>query len=300
MRLNGLHHVSSITGDAKYNVDFHTRLLGMRLVKKTVNQDDVSAYHLFYADALGSAGTELTFFDWPSVPRSRIGAGAVTETALRVGGGAESLNLWAGWFDKNKVAHGEIENGSLAFQDAEGQRLRLVAEADAGGHPWRESPVPLHAAIFGLSNVTLTVEEREPTARFLTGVLGFRESESSLFETGEGGPGAQLRLLVSPNRGAPGAGGVHHVAWAVRDAETQQAWLDHLAEHLVPNSGLIDRFYFQSVYFRVPGGILFEIATEGPGFTADGEDVDHLGERLSLPPFLEKNRVRIEAGLKPL
>jgi len=193
----------------------------------------------------------------------------------------------------------------LAFRDPEGQRLRLVAEPRDSGdsfHPWKKSPVPAECAIVGLSAVRLTVADFSPTARFLTDVLGFRASERdpSLFELGDGGPGAQLRLVESNDVARHGSGGVHHVAWAVTDLEQQHAWLERLAEYRVGTSGLVDRFYFQSVYFRIPGGILFEIATEGPGFTADGEDVEHLGERLSLPPFLENRRAQIEAGLKPL
>jgi len=307
--LRGLHHVTAVTATAPANLDFYTRVLGMRLVKKTVNQDDVSAYHLFYADALGSPGTELTFFDWAGIPRVRNGAGVVTETALRVAGGVETLDLWGAWFDKNAVAHGKVEDAtfpSLAFQDGEGQQLRLLAEprsaASADAHPWRGSPVPLEAAIFGLGGVTLTVRDMEPTARMLTEVLGFRVNaeDPAVFEVSRGGPGAQLRLLASATPSKQGAGGVHHVAWSVSDVNEQKAWLEHLAEYGIGTSGLVDRFYFQSLYFRIPGGILFEIATEGPGFTADGEDLEHLGERLSLPPFLEERRAEIEGGLRPL
>jgi glyoxalase family protein len=311
--LRGLHHVTAVTADARLNLAFYTRILGMRLVKKTVNQDDVSAYHLFYADELGQPGTELTFFEWTHVPPAQPGAGAVTETALRVTGGTATLEIWREWFDRNGVTHGAIEEASAAgfpslpFQDPEGQRLRLIAEPRAVGtvaglHPWSGSPLPPEASVVGLGAVTLTVPNFDLTARALTETLGFRASahDASLFETGEGGPGRQLRLLSSRERGTPGAGGVHHVAWAVADLEAQHVWREHLARHGVANSGLVDRFYFQSLYFRIPGGILFEIATEGPGFTADGEDPAHLGERLSLPPFLEKQRAQIEAGLRPL
>lgn len=325
--LRGLHHVTAVTGVAKANLEFYTRILGLRLVKKTVNQDDLSAYHLFYADEVGSPGTELTFFDWKRVPAARPGAGTVSETALRVVGGVDTLERWARWFDKKGVGHGAIEGEpgasypSLPFQDPEGQRLRLVAEpaadADAvsGFRPWRGSaaapaPEPVAEsqsefpgdAIVGLSAVTLTVWDLEPTTRVLTEVLGFRPSagDPALFEVGDGGPGAQLRLLASSGHGSMGVGGVHHVAWRAADGDEQRAWLERLARYGVATSGLIDRFYFQSLYFRIPGGILFEIATDGPGFTADGEDFEHLGGRLSLPPFLEKSRAQIEAGLEPL
>ena len=312
--LHGLHHVTAVTADAVRNLDFYTRVLGMRLVKQTVNQDDVSAYHLFYADELGQPGTELTFFEWAHVPPARPGAGAVMETALRVLGNAATLALWRDWFDRHGVSHGEIETPinadalpSLPFQDPEGQRLRLIAQprtAEAAAHarPWSGSPLPPEASVVGLGAVTLTVRDPAPVVRLLTDTLGFRVNpdDATLFETGAGGPGRQLRLLTSREPAVHGGGGVHHVAWSVANVEEQRAWQRHLAKHGVANSGLVDRFYFQSLYFRIPGGILFEIATDGPGFTADGEDPAHLGERLSLPPFLEPHRTEIEAGLRPL
>ncbi len=311
--LHGLHHVTAVTADARANLAFYAGILGLRLVKKTVNQDDVSAYHLFYADELGQPGTEVTFFEWAHVPPARPGSGAVTETALRVLGGWETLETWRAHFERKGVRQSAIEDApsiglpSLAFEDPEGQRLRLVAEprtpdAIAGAKPWSGSPLPPEASVIGLAAVTLTVRDFEPTARMLTEVLGFRASaqDPSLFETGAGGPGRQLRLLTSATVAKHGGGGVHHVAWSVRDGAEQRAWEQWLARCQVANSGLVDRFYFQSLYFRIPGGILFEIATDGPGFTADGEDPAHLGEKLSLPPFLEPHRAQIEAGLHPL
>ena len=310
----GLHHVTAVTADARPNRDFYTRVLGMRLVKQTVNQDDVSAYHLFYADDVGQPGTELTFFEWAHVPPARAGAGAVTETALRVRGGQETLDAWRGHFARHGVAHGEIEDWSgglpsLAFRDPEGQPLRLIAEPGGRDHdglremrPWQGSPLGPAASVVGLGAVTLTVPARGSTAALLTDVLGFQPhpDDATLFEVNGGGPGRQLRLLESGEPGSSGAGGVHHVAWSVADREEQNRWLAHLRQHRVGNSGLVDRFYFQSLYFRIPGGILFEIATDGPGFTADGEDAAHLGERLSLPPFLEPRRAEIARGLRPL
>lgn len=310
LALNGLHHVTAVTANAKRNLDFYTRVLGLRLVKRTVNQDDVSACHLFYADALGRAGTDLTFFEWGHAAPNRPGAGMVSETALRVLGGTESLTRWIEWFDQSGVTHGKIETAhrvaSVSFQDSEGQHLRLVAEphpADPSAfHPWRGSPVPLEAAIVGLSAVTLAVRDSDAMAHFLTEILGFRPSpsDSTLFETGGGGPGAQARVLTDSNRGTPGAGGVHHVAWSVADVKELLAWQERIEGFRLRTSGLVDRHYFQSLYFRIPEGILFELATEGPGFTADGEALEHLGEKLSLPPFLEPRRAEIEAGLKPL
>ena len=311
--LHGLHHVTAVTADAPRNLTFYTGVLGMRLVKTTVNQDDTSAYHLFYADAKGSPGTELTFFEWRHVPPAHPGAGVVTETALRLAGGRPALEQWRRHLLSHGVISGEIETQpgtdlpSLAFTDPEGQPLRLVAEDaatldPAAHHPWTGSPLPPEISVFGLSAVTLTVRQPAETARFLTDILGFRPSASdpALYETGSGGPNTQLRLLSSNAPATQGAGGVHHVAWTVADRIEQQAWARHLAAHRVANSGEVDRFYFQSLYFRIPGGILFELATRGPGFTADGEPLEHLGERLSLPPFLENQRAHIERGLRPL
>jgi glyoxalase family protein len=320
--LLGLHHVTAVTGDAPGNLDFYTRVLGLRLVKKTVNQDDVSAYHLFYGDELGNPGTELTFFDWPNSGPAVQGAGAVTETALRIPGGRGALEWWVQRFDKLGVRHGGLETSStqggvtasLPFFDPENQPLRLRAEdrtdAQAGVLPWRGSPAPPEAAITGLSAVTLNVRRPERTIALLKNVLGFRESDMQgngldglWLETGAGGPGAQVRVVAAdpalPFGGYTGSGGVHHVAFRVADAETQRLWHEHLVAAGLPVSDIINRFYFRSIYFREPGGVLFEIATDGPGFAAD-EDAAHLGERLSLPPFLEPQRRQIEAGLRPL
>jgi glyoxalase family protein len=307
---HGLHHVTAVTAVAQQNLDFYTQILGLRLVKKTVNQDDVSAYHLFYADAKGSPGTDLTFFDWAHVPRTRHGADMISETALRIRGDESALALWAKWFDQNSVAHRAIETvagrPTLPFEDGEGQRLRLIADPAAPDgaefHPWIGSPVPLENAIVGLGAVTLTVREPEPVARVLTEILGFRARAESptLFETGPGGTGAQLHLLGTTTRGTHGAGGVHHVAWRVRDVAQLLAWQKRIESFGLGTSGEVDRHYFQSLYFRIPGGILFEIATDGPGFTADGEDPEHLGEKLALPPFLEGRRASIEANIQPL
>jgi glyoxalase family protein len=305
--LNGLHHVTAITARAQANLDFYTGKLGLRLVKKTVNQDDVSAYHLFYADAIGSPGTDLTFFDWAQVPSAIAGAGTTTETGLRVLGGEDSLRKWIKWFDSKQIEHGEIEAAfgypSLSFTDGEGQRLRLIVDdsSEDAVHPWRGSPVEKSAAIVGLGSVTLTVRDVAETTRFLTGVLGFRRREQDgAFETGRGNVGSLLELKAALHSGREGAGGVHHVAWRAADSSELHAWQEHLETHGYRTSGEIDRHYFRSLYFRIPGGILFEIATDGPGFAADGEDPAHLGEKLALPSFLEPHRARIEANIKPL
>jgi glyoxalase family protein len=312
--LEGLHHVTAITGDAPGNVAFYTRTLGMRLVKKTVNQDDVSAYHLFYADSKGSPGTDLTFFDWPNTPPNRPGAGSIAPVALRVADAA-SLAWWLARFDAEGVSHGEVaeRNGRayLTFTDPEGQQLELVADGGApGGVPWAASPVPAEHQVKGLHGVTLTSLRTQATVDVLVGAMGFRAAgEGELpgggvehyFELGPGGPGAEVILSVPAEVGPAqqGHGGVHHVAFRVPDDETHVAWQEHIAGVGLRPTPVIDRFYFKSIYFREPGGVLFEIATDGPGFAAD-EPEEHLGERLALPPFLEPDRERIEAGLIPL
>jgi glyoxalase family protein len=317
MELTGLHHVSAMTAQAARNVEFYTRLLGMRLVKKTVNQDDTTSYHLFYGDEIGRAGTELTFFDIAHLAPNRPGISSISRTALRVTG-RDALTYWQERFAEHGISYGEIRTEAgravLPFQDFEGQRLSLVDDAGAplaGGTPWERSPVPAEMGIRGLASVNLTVADPEPTAWALTEVMGFRLAENEpgeqqeqqvlIFDTGPGGPGAQVRLDVRPDLASErlGRGGVHHVAFRVPDEEQHAAWIDRLAAAGVRNSGIIDRFYFKSIYFREPNGILFELATDGPGFVTD-EDEATLGERLALPPFLEPQRERIEARLRPL
>ena len=317
MELGGLHHLTAVTTSAADNVAFYTDVLGMRLVKKTVNQDDTSAYHLFYGDELGRPGTEVTFFDWPQlrVAANHPGAGEVSTTELRVPDRA-ALEWWVDRFDELGVNRTGIQerNGRayLDFTDPEGQRLRLSedrGEGVLGGVPWENAPVPQGAGIRGLGAVDLTVAELEPTAWVLTEVLGFRKTDEEsagagrtvTFEVGPGGPGTTVRVVEKP--GAPyahlGRGGVHHVAFRTPDDEEHAAWRERIRRAGLGVSPQIDRYYFRSIYFREPGGILFEIATDGPGFATD-EDAEHLGERLSLPPFLEGRREEIEARLDPI
>ena len=320
MQLTGLHHVTAVTANAEENLRFYTEVLGLRLVKKTVNQDDVSAYHLFYGDEKGSPGTEVTFFDWSFAAPRRHGTGTISEIGLRVPD-TKSLEWWRSRFEDYGVEHlGIVERGGrmcLPFSDAEGQRLSLVAEDGQakveGGTPWKESTVPAGVAIRGLNHVTLTVDRLESTARELTDVLGFQQQNSYtitdddlkreifVFTTGMGGPGTEVHVDVRPDlpRGSVGRGGVHHVAFRTPDDEHHQLWQLQLQRAGVEVTPVIDRFYFRSLYFREPGGVLFEIATDGPGFDTD-ESLEHLGEELALPPFLEPHRARIEAKLKPL
>jgi len=323
MQLGGLHHVTAVTGDAAGNVAFYTQTLGLRLVKKTVNQDDVSAYHLFYGDEDGHAGTEVTFFDWPNAGPNLPGTGTIAAIALWVPD-RSALDYWERRFTTLGVSHGAIEDGSgrstLPFVDPEGQRLELVAANESerdrpGGTPWTKSPVPAAYQIRGLHAVRLLVARREPTARILTQTLGFRlEAEYVLstadgsaprsvavFAVGPGGLGTEVQLEERPDLspGLVGIGGVHHVAFRTPTKEEHRTWRRRVGAAGVPVTPIVDRYYFESIYFREPGGILFEIATDGPGFATD-EDPAHLGERLALPPFLEPYRVQIEAGLRPI
>jgi glyoxalase family protein len=314
MQLHGIHHLTAVTADARGNHDFYTRVLGMRLVKKTVNQDDTSAYHLFYADGAGSPGTDVTFFDWP-VGREQRGTSSIVRTALRVAGKA-ALEDWSAWLDAAGVTHGPVRqiDGRLQldFDDPEGQRLALVDDGGAGPfHPWARGPVPEPFQVRGLGPITISVPDLTPSDLFLTEVMAMRQARSyadsdapgvavHVYEMGEGGPAAELHVRVEPAlpKARPGAGGVHHVAFRVHDEEYGR-WADRLRRLRIPSSGPVDRFYFRSLYTPGPGGILYEIATDGPGFAAD-EPLESLGECLSLPPFLEARRAAIESGLAPL
>lgn len=317
MQLEGIHHVTAVTGDASRNVAFYTQVLGMRLTKKTVNQDDVSAYHLFYGDEFGSPGTDLTFFDWPDIGYNRPGVGSISTIELGVTGG-DALSWWEERFNDYNVSHDGIQTRGaearlvLPFRDPEGQRFELV---DDGGKMenthWRRSPVPVEMAIHGFYAVRLTLRNLEPSARLLTEVLGFRrggtyltphQTTVTVFEVGPGGPGTEVHLEIHPElpfHRFVGIGGVHHVAFRTPNEEEHRQWRDRIARVNPTVTPVIDRFYFRSIYFREPGGVLFELATDGPGFVVD-EDVATLGERLSLPPFLESQRAAIESQLRPI
>ena len=316
MKLSGLHHVTAVSGNARSNIDFYTRVLGMRLVKKSVNQDVISTYHLFFGDAVGSPGADLTFFEWPNVPAHVQGAGDVSAISLVVPDRA-ALEWWQKRFDAEGAPHGEIEDwtgrSTLPFTDPEGQRLELVVgRREHDTTPWAERPVPVEFAIRGLGPVRLTVRALAPTATVLTSVMGFRRayeyqlssdlSQSVVvFETDKGGVDAEVHVYVQPQleQAEVGIGGVHHVAFRTPSDEEHRAWQERVAKSGLQVTPVIDRYYFRSIYFREPGGVLFEIATDGPGFAED-EDINHLGEKLSLPPFLEDRRAEIEAVLPPL
>lgn len=313
MELTGIHHLTAITANARENKRFYTDTLGLRLVKKTVNQDDTSAYHLFYADGLAQPGTDLTFFDWPAA-RERRGTNSISRTGLRVAG--DSFDYWAGRLADRGLEVGKIAEldgrTSLDFHDPEGQRFRLTQDApDVVANAWQKSPVPAQHQIHGLGPITISVADLAPTDLVLTGVMNMRKVRDyaspdgqgtvHVYEMGAGGPAAELHVAVQPDLpvARQGAGGVHHVAFRVPDKAAIHDWALRLNELRVPSSGEVERYYFRSLYFREPGGNLFEIATDEPGFAVD-EPLESLGESLSLPPFLEGRRAQIEAGLKPL
>ncbi|WP_173918421.1 ring-cleaving dioxygenase [Halobacillus sp. Marseille-Q1614] len=312
MELKGIHHVSAITANAQKNYDFYTNILGMRLVKKTVNQDDTSMYHLFYADTKGNPGTDLTFFEIPRAGHTYPGTHSISTTSLRVKDD-DALIYWKERFVKLKVDHGDIievmNRKSMNFRDHEGQRLTLVSDENnsgvAAGTPWEKSPIPKEYGITGLGPVHLSVKDAGPTKKVLKEILGFRETGTInnrlVMETGEGGSGAEVHIEERTDlpREKPGRGSVHHVAFRAADEQELAKWKTIIEKAGFPNSGLVDRFYFKSLYFREPNHILFEIATDGPGFDTD-EDIERLGENLALPPFLEDQRDQIEAKLRPI
>ena len=315
-KLTGLHHLTAVTAHAAANFAFYTQTLGMRLVKKTVNQDDVRAYHLFYADGHATPGSDLTFFDWPTTPPEQRGSHTVTRTGLRVGSAA-SVTWWAERLQQLGVQYGEVTERdgrvTLDFEDFEGQRLSLIDDGGAGeGAPWPDSPVPAEHQIRGLGPITMTVSQLAPTSDVLTRALGMQPLRTypapddpgqkvHVFGMEGDGPAAELHVAVAPHLrfARPGAGGVHHVAFRVATEIEHKAWDVRLRSLRIQTSGLIDRYYFRSIYFREPNGVLFELATDGPGFAVD-EPLEALGERLALPPFLEPRRADIEAHLKPL
>ena len=298
MKLEGIHHVTAITGDAPRNVDFYARVLGLRLVKKTVNQDDPTVYHLFYADEKGSAGADITFFEYPDARRGRAGAGMVHRVVWRVASG-EALDFWADRLAGEGVAL-ERADGGLRFSDPEGLDLELGAtdvedEPLVAAHP----DIPEELAIQGFDAVRAFSANPDASRALLENALAFdRRGEREWEVRGERLGGRYLYDEPPAERGFGGAGTVHHVAWS-STMEEHEAWRRRALESGASPTPVIDRFYFRSIYFREPSGVLFEIATLGPGFATD-EPADRLGERLSLPPNFEHLRERLEPVLTPL
>ncbi len=304
----GLHHVTAIAGDPQINVDFYVGVLGLRLIKKTVNFDDPSTYHLYYGDGVGSPGTVMTFFPWPGVRRGTLGSGQTSATAFAVP--KHSLDFWRQRLDESLVRADDIERfgvPGLAISDPDGLRLELLASAQlgVGREPWDGSSVPAEHAIRGFDVVTLLHADSDLTERLLVDAMGFRrvaaDGRRVRFESGDGGSGTFVDLLHDPGAtsGRVAGGSVHHIAFRLADDDAQAGWQHRLIEAGHPTTEVKDRMYFHSIYFREPGGVLFELATDNPGFSTD-ESVEELGSGLRLPPWFESARDRIEKSLPAL
>ncbi|MEK5252835.1 ring-cleaving dioxygenase [Paenibacillus sp. FSL F4-0125] len=310
--LKGIHHVTAITSSAEKNYEFFTYVLGMRLVKKTVNQDDIQTYHLFFADDKGSAGTDMTFFDFPNIPKGVHGTNEIAKTSFRVPTDA-ALDYWVKRFDRLDVKHSGIKEQfgkkTLSFVDFDDQQYQLISdefnEGVASGTPWQKGPIPLEFAITGLGPIFVRIADFSYFKEMLEKVMLFKEIGQEeayhLFEVGEGGNGAQI--IVEHNEDLPNArqgfGTVHHAAFRVEDRTMLDEWTKHFEDFGFRTSGYVDRHFFESLYTRVAPQILFELATDGPGFMGD-EEYETVGEKLSLPPFLEPKREQIEKLVRPI
>lgn len=303
----GIHHVTAIAGDPGRNADFYVGTLGLRFVKRTVNHDDTNTYHFYFGDRRGTPGTAITFFPWTDEGRQgEFGAGQTAATAYAIR--PESVGYWRDRLADRGVELTETEHFGepvLSFADPDGIGLELVgteAAAGAPAEPWEESPVPTEHQLRGFDGVTLAVAGYEPTERVLTGVLGYELADEDdgrrRYRTAAGErPGTTVDLVeTDAERGRMGVGTVHHVAFKAEDTEQQEAYREAFEEQGLRVSEIIDRKYFHAIYAREPGGVLFEVSTMGPGFTAD-EDVEELGSRLTLPEWLEEEREAIEAAL---
>ncbi|MDR1568587.1 MAG: VOC family protein [Streptococcaceae bacterium] len=314
--LGGIHHVTAITSSAQHIYEFFTNILGLQLAKLTVNQDDYETYHLYFTDENGAPGTDMTFFDFPNIPKGTKGTNNIDRVSFRVPTDA-SLIYWLDRFEKAEVIHGAIDKrfgkSFLPFEDFDGQRYQLISdEANvgvAGGIPWEKSNVDKAHAITGLGPVFVVVDDFELIDLVLRDVLGFRNTADDgsyfLYEIGEGGSGGSIIIEVNTDETAAvqGYGNIHHLALRVKDQESLNYWIERLKSVRLPDSGLVDRFYFQSEYFRAASQILFELATDGPGFWVD-EPKEVAGESLSLPPHLfpgdEATKAKAAAALRPL
>jgi glyoxalase family protein len=300
MTLQGLHHITASTGDAPRNVDFYTGVLGMRLTAKSVNQDDPSVYHLFYGDEHARPGADLTFFEYPGAAPGRSGAGMIHRIVHRVAG-QDALAFWADRLGGRGVAV-QRDAGSLRFADPEGLAHELVVDPSDDAPLTAVHPeVAAEVALRGFEGVRAYSADPDASAAMLEGLMGARRiGGENQFELRGARRGSWIAFDPAPSEpGRQSAGVVHHVAWGTEDAELQ-SWIDRVAEAGVPSSGYVDRHYFHSLYFREPGGVLYELATEEPGFLVDGLSVEELGTRVILPPFLEQHRDQIEQRLTPL
>ncbi|HZJ87115.1 MAG TPA: ring-cleaving dioxygenase [Erysipelothrix sp.] len=309
-QLKGIHHVTAITSSAEKIYDFYTHILGMRLVKKNVNQDDLTSFHLFFADDKGSAGTDMTFFDFKGAGPHQKGNNDISRTTFRVNDD-KAIEYWMKRFDHYEIEHElkkMFDKKLLFFEDFDGQRYALISDENnkgiESGTPWLKGPVPNEFAITGLGPVFLNVFDFDSMNLALVNVMKMRyvsqEGDYHLFEMGQGGNGAAVYVYEDKTmlRSFQGYGGVHHVAFRTEDKQHIDAWKKHFDNLNLPNSGHVDRFYFESVYIRLYPGILFELATDGPGFIDDEESYEILGEKLTLPPHLRDKREYVEKHLK--
>ncbi|WP_148358565.1 ring-cleaving dioxygenase [Peribacillus simplex] len=310
--LKGIHHVTAITSSAEKNYEFFTYILGMRLVKKTVNQDDIQTYHLFFADDVGGPGTDMTFFDFPGIPKGVHGTNEISKTSFRVPNDA-ALEYWVKRFDRLEVRNTGIQEQFgkkiISFVDFDDQQYQLISDENnegvAAGIPWQKGPIPLEYAITGLGPIFIRIANFDYFKEMMEKVLLFKEIDKEgsfhLFEVGEGGNGAQV--IVEHNSTLPqarqGYGTVHHTAFRVEDRSVLEEWIKRMESFQFHTSGYVDRHFFESLYVRVAPQILFEFATDGPGFMGD-EPYETLGEKLSLPPFLEPKRDQIEKLVRPI
>lgn len=306
--IQGLHHITAVASDAQANVDFYERVLGQRLVKTTVNFDDPGTYHLYYGDEVGTPGTVMTFFPWSHMHRGRRGNGETAEVLYAVPAG--SLEFWAGHLAETGIEVGEVEERFgeqvLFFEDPDGMQLGLVATADSATlELWEGGPIPVEHAIRGFHSVTLWLDQVEPTAAVLMGQMGYThagtEGDRFRYAGASEDRALYVDLVARPGqpRGAFGAGSVHHIAFRTVDDEEQLDYRDHLMAAGLPVTTVQDRQYFHSIYFREPGGVLFEVATDAPGFLYD-EPIETLGDALKLPSWLESRREMIEPKLAPI
>ncbi len=307
-KISGLHHVTAIASDPQQNIDFYTGVLGLRLVKITINYDDPSSYHFYYGDETGSPGSILTFFAWPGGSAGRRGTSQATTTSFSIPEG--SLGYWQQRFDTNRVRYEQPitrwNEEVMVFYDPDGLQLELVAHLGAEKRAaWQGGPIPLEYATRGFHSVTLSLKDITRTEKLLTETMGFQkfheEGNRTRFIAGEGGTARTVDILTLPDvqTGMVGVGNVHHIAWRTSTDAEQKEWQQQLSGLGYGVSDVMDRQYFHSIYYREPGGVLFEIATDLPGFAAD-ETLDNLGTTLRLPKWMEPNRERIQRGLKAL